>query len=231
MFYGVDTASLSDAIQSANIAVRRLSMQAGRDPRLGTTLAAVLLSDHSAIIAHVGDSRVYLIRQGSIEQVTRDHSLLQEQLQTGMITPDQVDSFAKKNVITRSMGQHNVVQADFTTISEMQPDDILLLCSDGLTNMVKDEEIAHIACHNQPEQAVHMLVNLANERGGPDNITVEIIHPGLSSVSAHPDSRPQRLSSLPRMQHRGFNKVVLALMALFFVVVASIGVTMLFFWN
>lgn len=229
-FYGPDAPSLASAVQSANMAVRRLSMQAGRDPRMGTTLAAVLLYNHSAVVAHVGDSRVYLIRQGVIEQITRDHSLLQEQLQAGLIAPEQVASFRKKNVITRSMGQHSVVQADFTTIAEIQPDDILLLCSDGLTNLVSDEEIAHMAIHTVPEQAVQALVNLANERGGPDNITVEIIRFRGASASSLPAPDPNQAGPSSSGRKAGNRGLWLVILGILVVVGVGIGVTVLFFW-
>lgn len=174
-FYGSPVTSLADAIQSANMAVRRLSMQPGHDIRMGATLVAALFSGESALVAHVGDSRAYIVRKGVIRQVTQDHSIVQDQVRAGRITPEQAGFFGGKNTITRSIGSQSAVQVDYTTIAGLQSDDVLVLCSDGLTNLVSDSEIGRAVTSYAPEQAAEVLVQLANQRGGFDNITVQII--------------------------------------------------------
>jgi protein phosphatase len=166
---------LRDAVQAANMAVRRLSMEPGRDSRMGTTLVAVLVYREGVLITHVGDSRAYLVRDGQIVQLTADHSLVQEKVDAGLLNAEQARDFPGKNVLTRSVGSENTAQADYRELTDVQPDDVLVLCSDGLTNMVEDSEICQFAAQQHPEAATSALVQLANERGGPDNITVVII--------------------------------------------------------
>lgn len=167
--------ALCQAMQSANMAVRRLSMQPSHDARMGTTLVALVLNQTTALIAHVGDSRAYHIRRGAIVQLTADHSLVQEQVQAGLLSVEQGRSQPGKNVLTRSVGSTSIVQADYSMLSDLAPGDVFVLCSDGLTNQVLDEEIAHIASVMPPEEAAQALVRLANERGGPDNITALLV--------------------------------------------------------
>jgi protein phosphatase len=166
---------LRNAVQAANMAVRRLSMEPGRDSRMGTTLVAVLVYREGVLITHVGDSRAYLVRSGHIVQLTADHSLVQEKVDAGLLNAEQARDFPGKNVLTRSVGSEQTAQADYRLLDDVQPDDVLVLCSDGLTNMVEDHEIGQVAAQQHPEAATRALVQLANDRGGPDNITVVII--------------------------------------------------------
>ncbi|HMQ34625.1 MAG TPA: protein phosphatase 2C domain-containing protein [Chloroflexaceae bacterium] len=174
-FYGPESATLADSIQRANMAVRRRSMQPDHDPRMGSTLVAALFQGDALVVAHVGDSRAYLVRGGAIHQLTEDHSLVQEQVRAGLMRPGEAGPVGGKNVITRSMGSKSVVDAEFTPVPGVQRGDTIVLCSDGLTNMVTDAEIAAAVSAQQPEPAARALVQLANERGGPDNITVQVI--------------------------------------------------------
>jgi protein phosphatase len=167
--------ALCQAMQSANMAVRRLSMQPSHDARMGTTLVTLVLNHATALIAHVGDSRAYHIRRGIITQLTADHSVVQEKVQAGLLSVEQSRLQPGKNVLTRSVGSTSIVQADYTMVSDLAPGDVFVLCSDGLTNQVLDEEIAHIVSMMPPESAAQALVQLANERGGPDNITVLLV--------------------------------------------------------
>jgi protein phosphatase len=167
--------AMHEAIQAANMHIRRLSMQPGQDTRMGTTLVALALHQTSALIAHVGDSRAYHLRQGVLTQLTADHSLVQEQVQAGQISMEQGRAMPNKNVLTRSIGGKNAVQADYLVVNDLAPHDVFLLCSDGLTNQVLDQEIASIVMQMRPEVAAQALVRLANERGGPDNITALLV--------------------------------------------------------
>ncbi len=140
---------------------------------MGTTGVAALLHHDALHIANVGDSRAYLIRDGEIRQVTRDHSFVSDQVAAGLITSEQARSSPHRNVITRALGYQPEVSVDLFRLP-LQVGDLILLCSDGLHGLVSDDEIAEIASTYPPDEAVDRLIDLANERGGPDNITVVI---------------------------------------------------------
>jgi len=140
---------------------------------MGTTGVAALLLHDALHIANVGDSRAYLIRDGEIRQISRDHSFVGDQVAAGLITADQARSSPHRNVITRALGYQSGVTVDMFRWP-LQIDDIIVLCSDGLHGMVTDAEIARIAGEASPDTAVHQLIDLANSRGGTDNITVAI---------------------------------------------------------
>lgn len=148
------------------------------DPALqgmGTTVTALLLRGSSAFIAHVGDSRCYLLRRGAIEQLSNDHSLVNEQLKAGAITPEEARTSRFRNIITRSVGFEEQVKVDLGGL-EVQEGDRLVVCCDGLSNLVQDEEIRDVVAANPVEEAPRLLVDLANERGGDDNISVVVVH-------------------------------------------------------
>ena len=140
---------------------------------MGTTGVAALLLHDALHIANVGDSRAYLIRDGEIRQISRDHSFVGDQVAAGLITADQARSSPHRNVITRALGYQSGVTVDLFRWP-LQIDDIIVLCSDGLHGLVTDAEIARIAGEAAPDEAVHQLIDLANSRGGTDNITVAI---------------------------------------------------------
>jgi PPM family protein phosphatase len=140
---------------------------------MGTTGVAALLLHDALHIANVGDSRAYLIRDGEIRQISRDHSFVGDQVAAGLITADQARSSPHRNVITRALGYQSGVTVDLFRWP-LQIDDIIVLCSDGLHGLVTDAEIARIAGEATPDDAVHQLIDLANSRGGTDNITVAI---------------------------------------------------------
>lgn len=139
---------------------------------MGTTASGLLLLPTGAVVAHVGDSRVYRARQGRIEQLSFDHSLAWEMTAGGQIRDHQVPIYIPKNIITRSLGPNPQVQVDLEGPFPIRLGDTFLLCSDGLTGQVEDKEIATILACLPPQDAVQLLVDLANLRGGPDNITV-----------------------------------------------------------
>jgi protein phosphatase len=141
---------------------------------MGTTGVAALLLHDALHIANVGDSRAYLIRDGEIRQISRDHSFVGDQVAAGLITADQARSSPHRNVITRALGYQSGVTVDLFRWP-LQIDDIIVLCSDGLHGLVSDAEIAQIAGEASPDDAVHQLIDLANSRGGTDNITVAIV--------------------------------------------------------
>ncbi|HCF62733.1 MAG TPA: Stp1/IreP family PP2C-type Ser/Thr phosphatase [Myxococcales bacterium] len=144
------------------------------DPRLagmGTTTIALLIKDDAAFFAHVGDSRAYLVRGKLVQQVSEDHSLVNEQIKAGMITPDEARHSRYKNIITRSVGFEQEVMVDVMGLV-CEPGDTFVLCSDGMSNLVEDHEILELASSPELASVPKGLVDLANERGGDDNITV-----------------------------------------------------------
>jgi protein phosphatase len=154
--------------------------------RMGTTCTTLVLCPQGAIVAHVGDSRAYRIRADRIEQLTFDHSLQWELLRQGKMAPEEIFRREPRNVITRSLGPQPTVQVDVEGPYATRPNDVYVLCSDGLTGLVHDEEIGVAARELAPAEACRLLVDLANLRGGPDNITVVV-----ARVGAIPPELPQ----------------------------------------
>ncbi|MBI4211843.1 MAG: serine/threonine-protein phosphatase, partial [Deltaproteobacteria bacterium] len=159
-----------------SLASEKVFAKANEDPKLkgmGTTTVAVLFRGNCAYIANVGDSRVYFLRNNQLSQLTDDHSLVGEQMRAGFLSPTDMRSHRFKNVITRSVGFQQDVEVDLT-VQQVQVGDRFLLCSDGLSNMVEDHELQDILIHNAPHEACERLVDVANARGGDDNISVII---------------------------------------------------------
>ncbi len=169
------TEILAQAIKQANqVIYDRATEQAAR-AGMGTTCVALVVRGALAYIANVGDSRVYLIRDGRIRQLTNDHSWVAEQVRAGMLTEEQARTHAHRNVITRALGTQPEVEADIF-VEPLQDEDLLLLCSDGLSGPVSDEEMNRIISSSTPQEAVRALIAQANEQGGPDNITALLVH-------------------------------------------------------
>jgi protein phosphatase len=169
-----DISALRNAVSLANTTIRQT---AARNPALtgmGTTVTAILLLPRGAVLAHAGDSRAYLLRAGTLKQLTDDHSLVAEQMHAGLITPEQARMSPYRHVITRSVGIRPEVDADLGTF-EVRNNDTLLLCTDGLTEMVSDDDIARIIGSETPPAAAESLIRRANDNGGVDNITVVVV--------------------------------------------------------
>jgi protein phosphatase len=145
---------------------------------MGTTCTTLLLLPEGALIAHVGDSRAYRVRKGRIDQLSFDHSMVWELMRRNLLPPDQVNSAVPKNVITRSLGPDPTVEVDIEGPLAVEPNDVYLLCSDGLSGPVQDPELGAFAENFHPNDACRYLVSLANLRGGPDNITVVLLRLG-----------------------------------------------------
>lgn len=163
-------------ISSVNYASTKIYERALEDPSLkgmGTTATVGKLVDRFLYIAHVGDSRCYLIRCNLIYQLTSDHSLVYEQVKAGLITQEESEIHHLRNVITRSVGYQEEEDVD-TVVTELEPDDYLVLCSDGLHGKVADKEISNIVSKSGLD-AVQELMQLANDRGGEDNITIVVL--------------------------------------------------------
>jgi protein phosphatase len=143
---------------------------------MGTTLSMCLVTEDKLLTAHMGDSRIYIIREGKAVQVTKDHSYVEELIDSGRITREQAKIHPNRNIITRALGLDRDIEVD-TDSFDLLKGDYVLLCSDGLTNAVEDEEIALLAGKStDTDDTVKKLIDLANDRGGRDNITVQLIY-------------------------------------------------------
>ena len=162
--------TLKNAIISANITLYDKAVNNAELAGMGTTAVAAFVKGDTAVIAHVGDSRIYLIN-GEIKQLTRDHSVVQSLIESGKITPEDAKVHPRKNVITRALGAEEDVAVDSDCL-HLADGDTLLLCSDGLTNFLDDKEILGIFQNNGISAVAERLVEKANENGGGDNITV-----------------------------------------------------------
>jgi protein phosphatase len=166
------------AILQANKSVHESSKTNAQYSGMGTTIVAVIFYDNHFTVAHVGDSRLYRLRNGQLEQITRDHSFVQEQIDLGLHTAEQAKDSPHKNIITRAVGIDDDVQVDIKEDIAML-DDIYLLCSDGVNDMLDDEVIRKILAENSGnlENAASEIIKLANENGGKDNISALLAKP------------------------------------------------------
>ena len=172
---------LTAAIQQANKAILRYGQQKTAARGLGCTVTTALIQNDQAYIANVGDSRTYLLRNGELKAITKDHSLVARLVEAKQIEPDDVYSHPQRNLIYRSLGAgHKTVEVDVFH-ETLRPDDLLLLCSDGLWEMVRHEDLLRIVSEKGSLQKIcDTLIDLANANGGEDNITAVVVH-----VSAH----------------------------------------------
>lgn len=164
---------LAEAFQEANRQVFE-TVGKGLKSFAGTTCTAALLFPDKIHIAHAGDSRAYLIRGCVIEQVTSDHSVVGEMVRKGMLSKEDARHHPRRNVITRAIGLRMQIDVDVSESIPVETGDIVLVCTDGLSSMLDEGEIARIASENVPKDACHELVKRAKEEGGDDNITVVI---------------------------------------------------------
>lgn len=162
--------TLKNAIVSANISLYDKAVNNTELAGMGTTAVAAFVKDGTAVIAHVGDSRIYLVN-GEIKQLTRDHSVVQSLIESGKITPEDAKVHPRKNVITRALGAEEDVAVDSDCLN-LSNGDTLLLCSDGLTNFLDDKDILTVFQNNDISAVAERLVEEANKNGGGDNITV-----------------------------------------------------------
>ena len=166
--------ALSQAINHANKEILDLALNRTQLSEMGTTVSLAIVDGNYLHVAHVGDSRVYVINQRTIRQVTKDHSYVQNLVDLGKITVEQARDHPQKNIITKVLGYYSEIQPDLTTLP-LSDEDHVLVCCDGLTLHVEDEEIKQIVLRNRnPQESCDELVALANERGGLDNISLAL---------------------------------------------------------
>jgi len=179
-----------EQVLKANTSIYQAAQSQPQYAGMGTTLVVCLFYDNRVLVAHLGDSRLYLMRQGSFRQVTRDHSLLQEQIDAGLISPEQAKNAQHKNLVTRALGIDPTVEPEIHEYAA-KPGDLYLLCSDGLCDMVEDEDISMTleALGANLSLAAQQLVQMANDNGGRDNVSVILVrvlreYPGARGVMA-----------------------------------------------
>ena len=175
--FSQDTNRMLSGISLTNSAIYEAGQRNSEQQGMGTTISSVFINGDVMSLAHVGDSRIYRIRGERLERLTMDHSLVEEQLRRGLITEAEAAESKNKNVITRALGAEETIEIDADEEVLLDRDKILL-CTDGLTDMVGDEEILRMILRNgdDPQKACEELVDVANGKGGMDNITVVLLH-------------------------------------------------------
>lgn len=186
--------TVSMALRHANRAVYERSATERDKMGMGSTASVLVLADERFIIGHLGDSRIYLLRDGTMRQLTHDHSVVQEQIDAGLLTPDEAKRHRQSNVITRCVGMGWDVEPDISD-GEVHQGDVFLLASDGLTGMVEDWRLQQLlASRVPPARVVDAMIAEANARGGVDNITAVVVRVHSSSAMAtgtHPTPSPE----------------------------------------
>ncbi|WP_205624706.1 Stp1/IreP family PP2C-type Ser/Thr phosphatase [Vulgatibacter incomptus] len=199
------------AIQRACAEVYRLAQADASKRGMGTTCVALIVSGEKGVIGHVGDSRIYLVRGGQVHRLTEDHTLVQAQLKQGVITREQAETSPYRNVITRAVGIQESVHVD-TLLTDVQADDVFILCSDGLCGYVDDEETSAVFTAAPASMLPRSLIDLANERGGRDNITVITVHAqGAAGQVGEAEARIDALRRIPLFMHLSYKEQMAAL--------------------
>lgn len=168
---------LQDAVRTANDAIRQEAVKRPALNNMGTTLVALTISPQTgqAVVAHVGDSRAYVFRRGALSQLTRDHTAVEESVRKGLLTPEEALTHPYRHVLSRALGPEREIEPDIGT-HHLEAGDLVLLCTDGLTKMLRDEEIgAILASRATPEGLCRALIAEANRRGGEDNVTTVLV--------------------------------------------------------
>ncbi len=166
--------SLTDAVYVANDLIFKSAHANLEYNGMGTTIVSLMLLEEHAALCHVGDSRAYLLKEGKLAKLTEDHTYVSEQFRSGILTQQQMETHAMRNVLTRSLGFSERINVETQRLN-IRPGDRYVLCTDGLTHMVTDEVIAELAGIPDPVHAVSLLIDVANAKGGEDNTTVIIV--------------------------------------------------------
>jgi serine/threonine protein phosphatase PrpC len=173
--FSVWTSRLETALLAGNRAIFEASQENSEQAGMGSTVVSAWIAHNVASIAHVGDSRAYLGRAGRLEQITEDHSLVEEQVKAGLMTREESLTAQHRNILTRALGRAANIPVDLTEVP-LRSGDLLLLCTDGVTQMVSDEMLAHtIFTLQQPQRICEEVIRLANSNGGIDNSTVVVV--------------------------------------------------------
>ncbi len=167
-------AAMARASQAANLEIYEYALEHPEHRGMGTTLTTVLIDDQVAIVGHVGDSRAYLVRDGQIEQLTHDHSWVADRVRQGLLTEDEARRHRWRNVITNALGATTAFKLDLHHF-ELREGDRLLLCSDGVSMLLSELMMLQIVGEHPPQQAAERLIEEANDRGSPDNVTAVVL--------------------------------------------------------
>ena len=179
-YYAAPMENISESLQYAfREANEKIHVKSATNPKytgMGTTCTALVIKDGHACIAHIGDSRVYRINNQDIIQLTNDHSNVAEMQRRGMITSEEAKHHPERSLLYRALGSRAVAEVDIIDDITLGKDEYFLMCTDGLFNHVESEEMKKLVMQKDPQEACEELVKLANERGGLDNITVQVVH-------------------------------------------------------
>jgi len=203
---------LESSVQQACSAVNQEGVKDETKRGMGTTLDALLIVGNRGFIAHVGDSRIYLYRQGSVHQLTEDHSLINELLKRGRLTREQIDKVQYKNAVTRAVGVYESVEVDVIDF-DVLAGDRFLLCSDGLHGYLEEAELPKLFEETSEDQLTQRLVDLANERGGKDNITAVVVRvpdaeAGVDKLAREVNLKLEILHRMPLFRHLTYQELV-----------------------
>ena len=203
-----ESVALKEAIEKANNVIFSKSGDKSEYGRMGTTCSTLLLKGDKGIIGHVGDSRIYKIENRTIEQLTNDHTKVQEMLREGILTPEEAINYPSKSVLARALGVDEQVRVDIISDIKLKRGQSYILCSDGLAKVGK-AEILDIVTNNTPKDACNILVDLANERGGKDNVTVIVIKIDPEAVVKVSVAKPvKKRRKRPRQESLGWIAVI-----------------------
>jgi PPM family protein phosphatase len=203
---------MEQAVQQSCNAVYQEGQRDETKRGMGTTLDALLIVGERGFIGHVGDSRVYLYRQGSVHQLTEDHSLINELLRRGRLSRDQIDSLQHKNAVTRAVGVYESVEVD-TIDFDVLRGDRFLLCSDGLHGYFEQAELAKLFAETPEDELAQKLIDLSNERGGKDNITAIVVkvpdaESGVDRLAREVNLKMEVLHKMPLFRHLTYQELV-----------------------
>ena len=183
--------SMQHSIKEANSTILKKALSDPRKRGMGTTFSALVLSGMKANIVHVGDSRVYLIRNNKIKRITQDHTFVEKMVEEGRISEDEARDHPQKNILYMSLGAREIFAPIVTKDYKINEGDIFVVCSDGLNTMVTDDFIKEFSISYSPEESVEKLIELANSNGGTDNITIQVI--GVGKISSKNKTEPIRI--------------------------------------
>ncbi len=187
--------AIAKAVQAANLDIYDYALVHPEHQGMGTTLTIVLIDDQVGLVGHIGDSRAYLIREGAISQLTQDHSWVADRVRQGVLTEDEAKRHRWRNVITNALGALPEIKLDIDHF-EVRSGDRLLVCSDGISMLLSDAQLLEVASRYPPEEAVSRLMQLADGRGSPDNLSAIALHVEQVEVRSKPYALPSKSASV-----------------------------------
>jgi serine/threonine protein phosphatase PrpC len=167
--------SLKSAFEVANFSILQKSLEQDQLNGMGTTATVLVIKEDQTFVGHMGDSRAYLFRDAAVNQLTKDHSMVNRMVEQGLLSKEEAEHHPQRNVIYKALGVNRDADLELIGPLPVYLNDIFLLCSDGLTNLVTDDEMLKIVKKESPQKACDKLIQLANKRGGDDNITIQIL--------------------------------------------------------